>query len=145
MIWDLILCNRQDQSKWNEMRNSKVVWNILNVALSILLAVLLAFVLLKAGEVAYDLGYRVFTEPALEETPGQDMSVVLTEGMSALELGSLLEEKRLVDSGLLFAIQLELSEYHDKIKAGKYTLNTSKNAQELMQILAGEEAEEKEE
>ncbi len=145
MIWDLILCNRQDQSKGNEMRNSKVVWNILNVALSILLAVLLAFVLLKAGEAAYDLGYRVFTEPALEETPGQDMSVVLTEGMSALELGSLLEEKRLVDSGLLFAIQLELSEYHDKIKAGKYTLNTSKNAQELMQILAGEEAEEKEE
>ncbi len=124
------------------MGNSKAVLNILNIALSILLVVLLAFVLVKAGEVAYDLGYRVFTEPALEDAPGQDKSVVLTEGMSALELGSLLEEKRLVDSGLLFAIQLQLSEYHDKIKAGKYTLNTSKNPRELIQILAGEEVEE---
>ena len=62
MIWGLNI-------KGNTMGNSKVMLNILYSALSILMIVLIVFVLLKAGDVAYDLGYRVFTEPALEKAP----------------------------------------------------------------------------
>lgn len=126
------------------MRSSKMVLNVLNSVLSILLLVLLLFVLLKAGSVAYDMGYRVFTEPAVEESPGRDMTVQVEKGMSEIELGSLLEEKRLVDSGFLFAIQLRFSAYADKLKPGTYTLNTSQTAREMMQIMAGEEIEETE-
>lgn len=127
------------------MKNSKMILNVLNSALSILMLVLIVFVLLKAGSVAYDLGYRVFTEPALEVSPGQDRTVQVKPGMSGMELGSLLEEKRLVDSGFLFSIQLRLSAYADKLKPGIYTLNTSQTAKEMMQIMAGEEIEETEE
>ena len=112
MIWGLNI-------KGNAMGNSKVMLNILYSVLSILVIVLIVFVLLKAGDVAYDLGYRVFTEPALEKAPGRDLTVEIKKGMSSLELGNLLEEKRLVDNGFLFAIQLELSDYKDKLKSGK--------------------------
>lgn len=124
------------------MKSSKVALNVLSSVLSVLIIVLVIFMFLRAGHGAYDLGYRVFTEPALEEAPGQDMRVELKEGMTVLELGSLLEEKCLVKNGLLFAVQLQISDYRDKIKEGTYTLNTSQTAKEMMQIMAGEEVEE---
>ena len=127
------------------MRSSKVVLSILNSMLSILLLILILFVVLKAGNAAYDMGYRVFTEPAVDREPGRDISVRYYNGMSVTELGSLLEEKGVVDSVILFAIQLGLSSKGDKIKPGKYTLNTSQTPEELIQVLTGEETEEKEE
>lgn len=127
------------------MKSSKMALSILNSVLSILIMVLIVFVTLKAGEAAYALGYRIFTEPAVDREPGRDVTVRLREGMPAQELGSLLEEKGLVDNGLLFAIQLKLSSLEDKLKSGKYTLNTSQTAEEMIQILAGEETEETEE
>lgn len=123
------------------MRNSKIVLSVLSSVLSILILMLVVFVFLKAGHAAYDFGYRIFTEPALEEAPGQDMTVDLKDGMTALEIGSLLEEKRLVESGVLFALQLQISDYRDKIKTGTYTLNTSQTAKEMMQVMAEEEIE----
>jgi UPF0755 protein len=127
------------------MKSSKMTLSILNSVLSILIMVLILFVTLKAGEAAYALGYRIFTEPAVDREPGRDVTVRLQEGMSAQELGSLLEEKGLVDNGILFAIQLKLSALEDKLKSGKYTLNTSQTAEEMIQVLAGEETEETEE
>ncbi|TGY91491.1 aminodeoxychorismate lyase [Petralouisia muris] len=127
------------------MKSSKMTLSILNSVLSILIMVLILFVTLKAGEAAYALGYRIFTEPAVDRESGRDVTVRLQEGMSAQELGSLLEEKGLVDNGILFAIQLKLSALEDKLKSGKYTLNTSQTAEEMIQVLAGEETEETEE
>lgn len=127
------------------MKSSKIVLNIVNSVLSILLFVLILFVIVRAGNVAYDLGYRIFTEPAMDKTPGRDVSVRVYDNMSEMELGNLLEEKRLVESGLLFAIQLRLSSNDNKVKSGKYTLNTSQTAEEMIQVLTGEEAEETEE
>lgn len=124
------------------MKNSKVALNVLSGALSVLILILILFAIVKVGTVAYDLGYRVFTEPALEREPGRDVIIQLKRGMSELELGSLLEEKRLIDNGIVFAIQLRLSAYSDKLKPGQYTLNTSQTAKEMMQIMTGEEIEE---
>ncbi|MCI8482776.1 MAG: endolytic transglycosylase MltG [Lachnospiraceae bacterium] len=127
------------------MRNSKIILSIVNSALSVLIFILILFVILKAGTGAYDFGYRIFTETAVDRKPGQDKTVRVLKGMNGMELGSLLEEKGLVESGILFAVQLRLSSYYSKVKPGKYTLNTSQTAEEMIQILAGEEIEEKEE
>ncbi len=127
------------------MGKSKIALNVVGSVLSFSIMVLIVIVVLKTGKTAYDMGYRIFTEPAMEETPGQDMTVQIKEGMSSLELGNLLEEKKLVDSGLLFAIQLFVLDYDDKLKPGTYTLNTSQTAKEMMQVMAEEEIEETEE
>lgn len=127
------------------MKDSKMALSILSSSLNILVMVLILFVLLKAGGIAYDMGYRVFTEPAMDVSPGRDVAVRVEKGMSGMELGSRLEEKRLVDNGLLFAIQLRLSAYAGKLKEGTYTLNTSQTAGEIIQLLAGEGAEDTEE
>lgn len=127
------------------MKGSKVTLRVLNGALSVLILMLILFMMIKAGDVAYNFGYRIFTEEAVDRKPGHDMTVRLSKGMSEIELGELLEEKGLVENGLLFAAQLRLSPYSKKLKPGKYTLNTSQTATEMMQIMSGEEAKETEE
>ena len=127
------------------MKDSRITLNILSSSLNVLVMVLIVFVLLKAGEVAYEMGFRVFTEPAMDASPGRDVAVRVEKEMSGLELGSVLEEKKLVDNGVLFAIQLRLSAYAGKLKAGTYTLNTSQTAVEMIRLWAGEGTEDTEE
>ena len=126
------------------MKDSRITLNILSSSLNVLVMVLIVL-LLKAGEVAYEMGFRVFTEPAMDASPGRDVAVRVEKEMSGLELGSVLEEKKLVDNGVLFAIQLRLSAYAGKLKAGTYTLNTSQTAVEMIRLLAGEGTEDTEE
>lgn len=124
------------------MGRSKIVLSVVSSILSFSIMVLVVVAVLRMGKTAYDLGYRIFTEPAMEEAPGQDVTVKVEEGVSAMELGNLLEEKKLVESGVLFMFQLTVLGYDDKLKAGTYTLNTSQTAKEMMQAMAEEETEE---
>lgn len=124
------------------MGRGKIVLSVVSSILSISIMILVVLAVLRTGKAAYDFGYRIFTEPAMEEAPGQDITVRVKEGVSAMELGSLLEEKKLVHSGVLFMLQLTVLDYDDKLKAGTYTLNTSQTAKEMMQVMAEEETEE---
>lgn len=124
------------------MGRGKIVLSVVSSILSFSIMVLVVIAVLKTGKAAYDFGYRIFTEPAMEEAPGQDVTVKVEAGVSAMELGSLLEEKKLVQSGVLFMLQLTVLDYDDKLKAGTYTLNTSQTAKEMMQVMAEEEIEE---
>ena len=64
--------------------------------------------------------------------------------MSARDIGALLEKKGLVRSADLFAVQLKLSSYSKKIKAGVYTLSTSMTAKDMMQVMSADEVTETE-
>ena len=118
------------------MSASKVVLKILHICIIALLIVLVAFGLLQVGTAAYDMGYRVFTEGSVDSEPGRDVVVEVTEGMSALSLGRLLEEKGLVDSAYVFMAQMKLSVYANKVKPGLYTLNTSQTAEEMLAVMS---------
>lgn len=124
------------------MKSSKTTLHLVGMILNILMMVLIVFVVIQLATVAYDIGYRVFTEPAMESEPGRDVMVEVESGMSVWALGTELEEKGLVDNHILFTVQLQLSSYAKKIKPGLYTLNTSMTAQEMMQVMTKEEIEE---
>lgn len=109
-----------------------------------LVLILILFALVQVGTAAYDMGYRIFTEPAMESSPGRDVTVEIRQGMSASEIGNLLEEKQLINTGTLFMIQSKVSAYEKRMKPGIYTLNTSLTSREMMQIMAKEETEEAE-
>lgn len=120
------------------MSTSKMVLHILGVCISMLVFVLVVVGLMRLGTVAYDTGYRVFTEQPMEKEPGTDVVIEVSKGMSDMELGTALEEKGLVKDAYLFAIQMKLSVYANKVKPGLYTLNTSQTAREMLQIMAAE-------
>ena len=124
------------------MKTSSIIGAVFGAVFRVGVAIFAIYAIYNGALMAYDYGYRIFTEPAVEKAPGRDVSVRIYDKMSEIELGSLLEEKGLVENGLLFAIQFRLSSYDNKVKSGKYTLNTSQTSEEIIQFLAGEEVEE---
>ena len=72
----------------------------------LMIALLVLFAGIKICSICYDFGYRVFTEPAMTNGEGQDVLVHVEKGISAEELGQLLEDKGLVRDHNLFYLQL---------------------------------------
>ena len=120
------------------MQFNKALFKFIKVAFTIMVILLIVYAGVKISKTAYDFGYRVFTETAIDKAPGKDVDIQVTDGMSAKKLGEELEAKGLVRDASLFQIQLKLSAYSKKIKTGVYTLNTSMTPKEMIVVMAGE-------
>ena len=94
-------------------------------------------VIVRAGEKAYEFGFRIFTEEAVSPPPGRDVAVTIVQGDSTTDVGKMLEEKGLIRDYKLFYVQKKCSVYDDDIKPGFYTLNTSMTADDMFAIIAG--------
>lgn len=127
------------------MSASKIVMRLVSISFSALVFILAVYGLYQLGLHAYDYGYRIFTEPAVTTGEGSDKLVQVKKSMSDTDIGQILEEKGLIRDKWLFVFQLKLSQYSGKLVPGYYTLNTSMTAQEMMQVMSGEESEEPEE
>lgn len=123
------------------MNLNKVVLKFVSISFSILVILLVILGLVKLGTFCYEFGYRVFTEAPVEEEPGTDIEVEVSEGMSEHDIGKLLEEKGLIRDANLFYAQLKLSAYSGKLNPGTYTLNTSMTAKDMMAVIAAEQVE----
>lgn len=124
------------------MNINKALFTFIKIAFSIMVILLVIYGAVQMCHIGYDYGYRLFTEPAMEEAPGEDVLVQVKEGMSNREIAEMLEKKGLVRDSNLFYIQLRMSAYAKKIKPGVYTLNTSMKPKELMAGMVPQEVEE---
>lgn len=124
------------------MKIDKMVLRTVTIVLKVVFAVLVVMFVYKGAMLAYDYGYRVFAEEAVDEAPGYDLKVTIETGMGAKEIGKLLESKGLIKDGTLFYLQNILSRYKGDLKPGTYTLNTSMTTEEMMAVIAGEKREE---
>lgn len=122
------------------MNINKAVLKFVKLGITLVVTLLIIYATVSISLVGFDFGYRVFTEPAMEEEPGRDVVVTIDKGMDAGEIGAELKRVGLVRDGNLFMIQLMLSAYKDDIQPGSYILNTSMTPKEMM-ILMSEEKE----
>ena len=109
--------------------------------LRILIYILVVCSVILLCKTAYSFGYSIYKQEPMSEAPGQAVTVVVPEGSSTMEIGSILEKKGLVESHWMFLIQEWLSEYHGKMQAGTYLLNTAMIPNEIMAVLSGEKVE----
>ena len=108
----------------------------------VLVLILVVLMLIFLGRQAYRFGYDVFNEKGMEAAPGRDVSVTIPEMSSAREIGEILKEAGLIEDVTVFTAQERLSAYHDKVKAGTYTLNTSMTPTQMLSVMGAEEEEE---
>lgn len=118
------------------MNVNKAVLKFVKLGITMILALLVIYATVSVCFTGFDFGYRVFTEPAMEEEPGQDVAVTIDASMDGSKIGRELETKGLVRNATLFQIQLELSAYADDILPGTYVLNTSMTAKEMMMVMS---------
>ncbi len=115
---------------------NKVIFRGVKVGLILVVVLLIVYCTMTVSFIAYDFGYRVFTESAIDEKPGIYMEVVIDESMGASEIGELLVEKGLVRDANLFWLQYKLSAYSGKIVPGTYTLSTAMDSREMIILMA---------
>ena len=107
----------------------------------VILGVIIVFVF-KMATAAYDFGFRVFAEQPVSNPPGLDINVAVTDDMSTMDIGKMLENQGLIEDAKLFFVQEKVSEYKGQIKPGTYTLNTSMTVEEMIAIMAASSDEE---
>ena len=122
-----------------------IILGILNFIVRACILVVVIWGVRKVCLAAYDYGYRIYSEPPMAEGDGVDVVVNIPMGSSVAETGELLKGYGLIRDDKLFILQERLSDYHDKLEPGTYTLNTSMTAEEMMEVMAPTAKEEPEE
>lgn len=122
-------------------KKQNTAYSVLGRIVKLLLAVVLIMLIYAAALKAYDFGYRIFAEKPVSLAPGQDVVVVIEEGMTTNEIAEMLEEDGVIRDALIFRVQKQLSHYKSAFQAGTYNLNTSMENDDIMAVLAGEKNE----
>jgi UPF0755 protein len=123
------------------MGTNKVIFKFIKIAFSIMVALIILYGTVSVAVVAYDFGYRVFTEAPMDQEACKRVRVTIEPGMSGKEIGEVLVEKGLIRDANLFVLQMKLSIYDGKVLPGEYILNTSMTAKEMMAVMAMDEEE----
>lgn len=117
---------------------NKALFKFIRGAFSVLIVVVVIYATVKLSTLGYDLGYRVFTEPAMSAEPGVDIPVLIKEGMSDHDIAATLEEKGLIRDKTLGYLQIKLSAYSGEAIPGAYTLNTSMDMKQILVTICSE-------
>lgn len=109
--------------------------------LKILLIVCLIVVLIYFCQRAYGLGYEVFNEHAVDSGDGRRVTVTVTEDMSVYDIGKMLRAEGLLDeSPAAFWVQEAISDYHNQILPGTYSLTTAMTPDDIIAAMAGSDS-----
>lgn len=129
------------------MKVTSMIAAVTGAVLRVVVAVAAVYLIYRGAGICYDYGYRIFTEPAMTVGEGRTVTVSVTEDMSAMDIGEMLEEKGLVRDARLFVLQYYLSEYVKDVQPGTFELSTAMTAEDIMEAMAqsGEEEGEGEE
>lgn len=131
--------NQKNKKKNAAVEANKISMKIIRISMKVILAAVLIMVLYKGTTTAYSYGYAIFNDVPMEEAPGTDISVTIDKDTSAREIGNILESQGLVNNGFIFFIQTKMMEKGSEIKPGRYELNTSMTAEEMISIMAADE------
>lgn len=118
------------------MKTKHLISAVCGAVIKVAFAITVVVVIYRGAILAYDYGYRVFTEPPIATGEGRTISVTVTEHMSPTEIGELFASKGLVRDARLFSIQYLLSEYREDVVPGEYEFNTAMTVEEMLAVMA---------
>ena len=122
----------------------KILQEIIFIVVRVAFVVALIYAGYSCISSCYDFGYRIFADKAKDPAPGIVKTVAIVDGKTDKEIGEILEEKGLIDDGFLFGIQVNFSEYKDKLKPGVYELSTAMSPYDMMAVMSASVEEESE-
>lgn len=126
------------------MKVTSIIGAVFGTIFRVVVAVVIVYYIYQGAGICYDYGYRIFTEPAMSSGEGRTVTVTVTEDMSALDIGKLLESRGLVRDAKLFVLQYYLSEYVKDVQPGVFEMNTTMTAEDMMAVMAVKDEEEEE-
>lgn len=129
------------------MGAKKIVGTIINVSIEIIFAAIIIIAIYNGGVKAYSFGFSVFAEQPVSKGSGREINVTIDSKSTDYEIGKLLEQKGLIKDAKVFYVQMKLMSVDGDVKSGRYTLNTSMTAEDMIRTITAdpEKIEDKEE
>jgi UPF0755 protein len=124
------------------MNARKLARIVIGVSFEIIMVALVVILIYNCGLKAYSFGFSVFAEQPVASEPGRDVNVTIDANSSTYEIGELLVAKGLIRDEKLFYVQMKLLALNEKVNSGKYTLNTSMTAQDMINMMTSDAEEE---
>lgn len=118
------------------MKVGEIIGSIVELVIKIGVIIFLGVLIYRGALMAYDYGYRVFTEDPVSVGEGRIISVEIKEGQSAMEIGEMLQQKGLIRDAKIFFLQELLSEYRGKEVPGIYDLSTAMTGEEMLAVMS---------
>lgn len=117
------------------MSGKQIVGAVVGTVTKVVVAAVVLMFVYRYSIMAYDSGYRLFGEEAIDEEPGREVSLVVSEGDSAEEIGQMMEDKGLIRDAWLFVVHEKLADLEDGIAPGTYELNTAMTVEEMVELM----------
>ncbi|MFA6664071.1 MAG: endolytic transglycosylase MltG [Lachnospiraceae bacterium] len=117
-------------------RKQSIVDMVGNIAKYVVIILLILFFIGETRRM-YGLGYSIFCPEAMDASgEGKTVSVTITDDMTDSSIAKLLEDDKLIESSLVFKVQLKFSEYDGKLMPGTYTLSSEMLPNEMMKLMS---------
>nr|WP_314458583.1 aminodeoxychorismate lyase [uncultured Clostridium sp.] len=121
---------------------NKITGAIIAISSRLIIFALVVLLLYEGVTRGYEFGHEIFYASAMEQSPGQDKSITVEKGASAVQVARLLKGSSLIANEYSFIIQAEFFDY--KVNPGIYTFNTSMTSKEILQMMNDNTGEKKE-
>ena len=128
---------KKKSTKRKKSMAKSVAGSAVGMIFNVVLIVVAAMLIYRFSISAYQYGIRIFGEPAMSESPGQEVVVTVTDGKDFNGIAETLYNNGLVRDKTLFVIQQYLSNYYKEgFTEGTHTLSTAMTPEELMDAMA---------
>ncbi len=112
---------------------NRITKTIIGISGKLILYAVIILLLAEGMSRGYAFGHAIFYSTPVEEAPGTDRTIRITEDESDAEVADDLEMSGLVDNALTVRFLIRFYDY--EMQPGTYTLNTSMTAKEMLQVL----------
>lgn len=108
----------------------------ISIAINVIVVIIAVIIMYVIGSKGFQFGASIFDERAVDTVENaREVEVTIPVNITDSKIADIMYEKGLVEDKTVFKIQIALSEYKGKFKAGTYTLNTSMKPTEIMESL----------
>lgn len=117
------------------MNGKQIIFAVIGTVTKVVIAAVVLMFVYRYAIVAYDCGYRLFGEAAVDAEPGREVELVVSEGDGAKEIGQKMEARGLIRASWLYVVHEKLSDLKDGVAPGTYELNTAMTVEEMVEIM----------
>ena len=117
------------------MNGKQIIFAVVGTVTKVVVAAVVLMFIYRYAIVAYDSGYRLFGEAAVDKEPGREVSLVVSEGDTTEEIGQMMEQKGLIREAWLYVVHEKLSDLENGVAPGTYELNTAMTVEEMVEIM----------
>lgn len=107
---------------------------MLQMFVTVLFYVIVVLLVSNLSSTAYDFCYEIYGTVTVDKAPGRDVTVVIEDGESTMNVAKKLELNKIIVNDTTFYLRTKLSE--KTIFPGTYILNTSMSYEEILDVIA---------